>query len=149
MPDEEQLAFATIERTEEEIREILRVGARKEFSDMVEKFKDEGYSLEEIASAMAQKIVLPQMGKKKSRKSGASKTTTLVFNIGSGMDINAGHIVAAIARNGGLPGEVVGKISVAENETKAEIPTLFAADVLPKLQNLRIRGKRVTVTAAE
>lgn len=149
MPDEEQLAFATIERTEEEIREILRVGARKEFSDMVEKFKGEGYSLEEIASAMAQKIVLPQMGKKKSRKSGASKTTTLVFNIGSGMDINAGHIVAAIARNGGLPGEVVGKISVAENETKAEIPTLFAADVLPKLQNLRIRGKRVTVTAAE
>lgn len=89
------------------------------------------------------------MGKKKSRKNGASKTTTLVFNIGSGMEINAGHIVAAIARNGGLPGEVVGKISVAENETKAEIPTLFAADVLPKLQNLRIRGKRVTVTAAE
>ncbi|MBQ7039749.1 MAG: DbpA RNA binding domain-containing protein, partial [Clostridia bacterium] len=78
-----------------------------------------------------------------------AKMTTLVFNIGSAMEINAGHIVAAIARNGGLPGEVIGRINVAENEIKAQIPTLFAADVLPKLEGLRIRGKRVSVKIEE
>lgn len=149
MPSEEELAFATMERTVGEVREILKGGVRKEFTDLAESFAEEGYTYAEIAAALAQRLVLPQMGKKKSRKNGSSKMTTLVFNAGSAMEINAGHIVAAIARSGGLPGEVVGKIQVLEQETRAEIPTLFASDVLPKLENLRIRGKRITVTAAE
>ncbi|MBR3942295.1 MAG: DEAD/DEAH box helicase [Clostridia bacterium] len=147
MPDEETLALATMERTVEEVREILKNGARDRFYDLVDDLKEEGFAYDEIAAALAERLILPQMGKKKKKSSAIM--TTLVFNIGSEMEINAGHIVAAIARNGGLPGEVIGKIRVAEKEIKADIPTLFAADVLPKLENLRIRGKRVTVTVDE
>lgn len=149
MPDEETLALATMERTVNEVLEVLKSDShRPEFDKMVEFLHDEGYSYEQICLALAQRLILPQMGKKKERKANA-KMTTLVFNIGSAMEINAGHIVAAIARNGGLPGEVIGRIYVSENEIKAQIPTLFAADVLPKLENLRIRGKRVTVKVEE
>lgn len=143
-PDEEALAFAVMERMVFELRDILESGARKEFEQLTEVLHSDGYSYEEIANALAQKLILPKADKKKERRTGA-KMTTLVFNIGSNLEINAGHIVAAIARTGGLPGEVIGRISVGESETKADIPTLFAQDVLPKLENLKIRGKRVTV----
>jgi len=149
MPDEETLALATMERTVNEVLEVLKNDShRPEFDKMIEYLHDEGYSYEKIALALAQRLILPQMTKKKERRTNA-KMTTLVFNIGSAMEINAGHIVAAIARNGGLPGEVIGRINVSENEIKAQIPTLFVADVMPKLEGLRIRGKRVTVKVEE
>ena len=143
-PDEEALAFAVMERMVFELRDILKSGAKKELSQMTNLLHDDGYSYEEIANAIAQRLILPKADKKKERRTGA-KMTTLIFNIGSNFEINAGHIVAAIARTGGLPGEVIGRISVGETETKADIPTLFTQDVLPKLENLKIRGKRVTV----
>ncbi len=145
MPDEETLAFATMERTVFELKEILKSGSRKEFEQMINVLYQDGYSYQEIAYALAQRLILHQIGKKKERKTGA-KMTTLLFNIGSNCEINTGHIVAAIARTGGLPGEVIGRIVVGETETKADIPSLFANDVVPKLENLRIRGKRVKVT---
>ena len=145
MPDEETLAFAAMERTVNEVREVLKSEKRPEFEKMIDVLYDEGYSHKEIALALAERLILPQVTKKKTSRVNA-KMTTLVFNIGSSLDINAGHIVAAIARTGGLPGEVIGRISVGETETKAQIPTLFAEDVLPRLKDLRIRGKRVTVT---
>jgi ATP-dependent RNA helicase DeaD len=57
-------------------------------------------------------------------------------------------IVSTIARHADIPGSVIGKIHIQDRLTFVDVPEKFAAQVLAKTGNFRIREQSVAVELA-
>ena len=71
--------------------------------------------------------------------------TNIFINIGRKTRVSANHILGAVAGASGLPGNVFGRIEIADQHTVIGVPQETADTVLSSLQGAKIMGRRVAV----
>jgi len=67
-------------------------------------------------------------------------TSWIVLNVGHDQDINAAHVVSAIAEVSGLSGTNIGKIKIDQDETFVEIPKEVDKKIVKALKKQTIKG---------
>jgi ATP-dependent RNA helicase DeaD len=71
--------------------------------------------------------------------------TRLFMTIGTRDDVKTGDLMAAIAGEGGIPADRVGKIDLRESHSLVEVASADAASVIARLNGATIKGRRVVV----
>ncbi|MBM4066021.1 MAG: ATP-dependent helicase, partial [Planctomycetes bacterium] len=59
-----------------------------------------------------------------------------------------GDILGAIAGETGISGRLIGDIDVFDKFTFVEVPVEYAQDVQDAMQDIKIRGKNITIEPA-
>jgi ATP-dependent RNA helicase DeaD len=72
----------------------------------------------------------------------------LMLNIGKKHGIRPNDIVGAIAAHASIPGSVIGKIHIQQQRSSVDVPEEFAARVLSKAGETRIRRLPVDMERA-
>ena len=72
----------------------------------------------------------------------------LFINVGKKQNIRKGDILGAITGETGLSGRLIGDIDVFEKFTFVEVPVEYAQDVQDAMQDIKIRGKNITIGPA-
>ncbi|MDP9202084.1 MAG: DEAD/DEAH box helicase [Gemmatimonadota bacterium] len=73
--------------------------------------------------------------------------TRLFMTVGTRDGVKAGDLMGAIAGEGGIPGDHVGKIDLRESHALVEVAEGDAAGVIARVNGAMIRGRRVVVRA--
>lgn len=71
--------------------------------------------------------------------------TRLFMTVGTRDGVKTGDLMGAIAGEGGIPGDHVGKIDLRESHALVEVADADAAGVIAKVNGTMIRGRRVVV----
>lgn len=71
----------------------------------------------------------------------------LFMTVGTRDGVKTGDLVGAIAGEGGIPGDRVGKIDLRESHSLVEVAASDAASVIARVNGTMIRGRRVVVRA--
>jgi len=71
--------------------------------------------------------------------------TRLFMTVGTRDGVKTGDLMGAIAGEGGIPGDHVGKIDLRENHALVEVAEGDAASVIARVNGAMIRGRRVVV----
>jgi ATP-dependent RNA helicase DeaD len=71
--------------------------------------------------------------------------TRLFMTIGTRDGVKVGDLMGAIAGEGGVPGDHVGKIDLRESHALVEVADADAAGVIARVNGAMIRGRRVVV----
>ena len=71
--------------------------------------------------------------------------TRLFMTIGTRDGVKVGDLMGAIAGEGGIPGDHVGKIDLRESHALVEVADADAASVIARVNGAMIRGRRVVV----
>lgn len=72
----------------------------------------------------------------------------LFINIGSVSQVQPKHIVEGIASNTSLPGKLIGAINIFDKYTFVEVPREYAMEILTKMKNAKIKGRKINVEKA-
>jgi ATP-dependent RNA helicase DeaD len=80
-----------------------------------------------------------------SRSGGGGGMTRLFMTIGTRDGVKVGDLMGAIAGEGGIPGDHVGKIDLRESHALVEVAEADAASVIARVNGAMIRGRRVVV----
>jgi len=67
------------------------------------------------------------------------------MTVGTRDGVKTGDLMGAIAGEGGIPGDHVGKIDLRESHALVEVAEADAASVIAKVNGTMIRGRRVVV----
>ncbi len=70
------------------------------------------------------------------------------INIGSVSQVQPRHIVESIASNTGVPGKLIGAISIFDKYTFVDIPREYASNVMTSMKNAKIKGRKVNIEKA-
>ncbi len=79
--------------------------------------------------------------------SGSGEMTRLFMTVGTRDGVKTGDLVGAIAGEGGIPGDHVGKIELRESHSLVEVAAGDAASVIARVNGATIRGRQVVVRA--
>ena len=71
--------------------------------------------------------------------------TRLFMTVGTRDGVKTGDLMGAIAGEGGIPGDHVGKIDLRESHALVEVAEADAASVIARVNGTMIRGRRVVV----
>ena len=71
--------------------------------------------------------------------------TRLFMTVGTRDGVKTGDLMGAIAGEGGIPGDHVGKIDLRESHALVEVAEADAASVIARVNGAMIRGRRVVV----
>jgi len=69
--------------------------------------------------------------------------------VGRQHDVEPKHIVGAIANEAGLDSENIGRIELFDRYSTVELPDGMPKDVFQHLRNVRVRGERLRIAAAD
>lgn len=146
----------------EELRRAAAAEPSAEWERVVRELAEEGVPFEAQAAALCTmmagkdkrlarlRAVRPFTEKERATQSRREGKRWLSVNIGSAEKIGPNFIVGAIVEETGLPRKEIGKIDILRDHTLVELTEEAAAEVLSKMQNLRIKGKEVSfVQSAE
>jgi ATP-dependent RNA helicase DeaD len=75
----------------------------------------------------------------------AGGMTRLFMTVGTRDGVKTGDLMGAIAGEGGIPGDHVGKIDLRESHALVEVSEADAASVIARVNGTMIRGRRVVV----
>ena len=78
-------------------------------------------------------------------RAGTSGMTRLFMTVGTRDGAKVGDLMGAIAGEGGIPGDHVGKIDLRESHALVEVAEGDAASVIARVNGAMIRGRRVVV----
>jgi len=114
----------------------------------IEKQNADGIKKSRTTNRIGERDATP--GKTRTSRKTASKEpkggmTSLVFNVGSHDKVSAKHIVAAITGRTGLPGNIIGDISIHGNHAMVEISKNYADAVVKDMKGGNIKGKALTI----
>jgi len=79
----------------------------------------------------------------------ATPMVRLVLAVGRRDGVAPGDIVGAIANEARIPGRVIGRIQINEQQSTVEVPADVAEQVLRALEHTRLRGKPVRPSRAD
>lgn len=154
LPTDNEINDNHMQKFVEDVKKIIQKGHLDEYTKAVDILLDTGYTSTEIAAAMA-KMLLEKKIRVKVTKAEAvipAKTadgmTRLTIDIGRNNKITAGHIVAAVAEDGKIPGEQIGAIKVLQSHSYVEVPKQLASQIITNMGRTKIKGKRVHVKKA-
>jgi ATP-dependent RNA helicase DeaD len=136
------------------IKEIIEEGRLTSYSSAIEKLIEEDYNTLDIAAALLRMA----MGEKNKQEEAAPADfedtgaepgmVRLFINIGSNQKIRPGDVVGSIAGESGIPGKLIGSISIHDKFTFVEVPMEYAHEVLNSMKDNQIKGKRINIEPA-
>lgn len=139
----------------EKIKEVIAEDKLGKYINIVEKMlEDDDINLIDIAAALL-KINLYDEDSEDvdfeddfSEITNPSKTVKLFINIGKKKKVRAKDIVGAIAGETGVPGKVLGEITIFDEFTFIDVPKKYAKDILKGMKNKKIKNNKITVERA-
>lgn len=78
---------------------------------------------------------------------GEAGMNRLHFSVGKNHHVHSRDLVGAIAGESGIPGNVIGSITLREDFSWVDVPGEYAEQVIQAMNQSRIKGNRVMVTA--
>ncbi|QOR34325.1 DEAD/DEAH box helicase [Clostridium sp. 'deep sea'] len=138
------------------IKEVLDNGYLKDQVKVIETFlEEEDYSLLDVSAALLKMVTQPNENKDDIETTTIADTgaepgmVRLFINAGKKDNIRARDIVGSIASETGIPGKVIGAISIHNNFTFVEVPREHAREVLKIMNNSKIRGNAINIEPAK
>src|SRR3990172_1499900 len=138
----------------EKVKKSIDEGHLGKYTNWVERLIEEEYTSLDIAASLL-KMVMGENGKESSAQkedfgdTGAAPGMVRLFiNVGKKQKIRKGDILGAIAGETGLSGRLIGDIDVFDKFTFVEVPVEYAQDVQDAMQDIKIRGKNITIEPA-
>lgn len=153
LPTEREMKQLQLNQIRMQMNELLSKPVHPAISSLLEEMLYEGYSYQNMAEALASGLlkqsaleVLAKAPEENSLVIKSDATSWIVLNVGHDQDINAAHVVSAIAEVSGLSGTNIGKIKIDQDETFVEIPKEVDKKVVKALKKQTIKGYPIQVT---
>ncbi len=138
------------------IKQVLDQGHFNEQVKIIENFmNEEDYNLLDLAAGLLKIVMQPNDNKELVKQEDIQDTgaepgmVRLFINAGKKQNVRARDIVGAIASETGIPGKVIGAISIHNNFTFVEVPSQHAREVLMIMKNANIRGNKIAIEPAK
>lgn len=138
----------------EKIKEAIEENHLNRYAAAIEKLIEEDYNTLDIAAAllkmaMGDKPKAEEAPQEDFEDTGAEPGMVRLFiNVGSSQKIRPGDIVGSIAGETGIPGKLIGSISIHDKFTFVEVPKEYAHDVLSIMKDNQIKGKKINIEPA-
>lgn len=72
-------------------------------------------------------------------------TAVIKISIGHNDRVSAAHILSAVAGGSGVPGKLIGAITIQQTFSLVDVPKEYRKSIVEKLNNTKIKGKTVKV----
>jgi ATP-dependent RNA helicase DeaD len=72
-------------------------------------------------------------------------TAVIKISIGHNDRVSAAHILSAVAGGSGIPGKLIGAITIQKTYSLVDVPKEYRKSIIEKLNNTKIKGKTVKV----
>jgi ATP-dependent RNA helicase DeaD len=152
LPTESEMRQLQLSQIRMQMNELLLKDVHPAISQLLEEMKWMGYSYKDMAEALASNLlktssleVLNKAPEENSLVIKSDATSWIVLNVGHDQEINAAHVVSAIAEVSGLSGNNIGKIKIDQDETFVEIPKEVDKKVVKALKKQTIKGYPIEV----
>lgn len=152
LPTEAEMRQLQLSQIRMQMNELLQKDVHPAISQLLEEMKWMGYSYKDMAEALASNLlktssleVLNKAPEENSLVIKSDATSWIVLNVGHDQEINAAHVVSAIAEVSGLSGNNIGKIKIDQDETFVEIPKEVDKKVVKALKKQTIKGYPIEV----
>lgn len=152
----------------DEVGRIISDTDLNQYKKMIPKVLDKGYQLEDVAAALLKKVLeldedveqsdLNERGTdrrrngreegKRGRQKSSKGMARLFINTGKKHKLSVGDILGAITGECGVQGKHIGTIDMFDKFSFIEIDEDYEKKVLKKLQNKRIKGRKVNIEVA-
>lgn len=157
LPDKDEIVDRKIGHISEKIRSAVDAGKYPESRSILEAVMNEGYSAEDIASALIGMRLskeirsIPEFVKALPReyRGRDQETVKLEISIGRRQRIAPNFILSALANAADMPGKAFGKIDIYDNFTTVEVPASEKDHIIRSMSGGKINGERVSVRLYE
>ncbi len=147
LPTEQEMKQLQLNQMNMQLYEMLNQPVHPSAQDILIKFTHQGYSYRDLAEALATSLlkqssleVLNKAPEENSLIIKSDAVSWIVLNVGYDQEINAAHVVSAIAEVSGLSGTNIGKIKIDQSETFVEIPKEVDKKIVNALKKQTIKG---------
>ncbi|MBE6108669.1 MAG: DEAD/DEAH box helicase, partial [Erysipelotrichaceae bacterium] len=147
LPTESEMKELQLSQIKMQIYEMLNKPAASSVALLLKDMHNQGFSYQQMAEALASSLlkqssmeVLDKAPEENSLVIKSDATSWIVLNVGHDQDINAAHVVSAIAEVSGLSGTNIGKIKIDQDETFVEIPKEVDKKIVKALKKQTIKG---------
>ncbi len=154
VPTLESIAETHTDKFAQNIRDMVTDGVGDDWVAFIRVLVDEGYSAEDIAAVLCQKLQKKSTRLKNVRnvasvstgkkvKVAQSGRCWLSISIGSDNKIAPNFIVSALTQASGLPSSAIGKINIYSDHTDVDISNDDASLILSSMQGVKIKDTNV------
>ena len=147
LPTEQEMKQLQLNQMNMQLYEMLNQPVHPSVEDILIKFTHQGYSYRDLAEALATSLlkqssleVLNKAPEENSLIIKSDAVSWIVLNVGYDQEINAAHVVSAIAEVSGLSGTNIGKIKIDQSETFVEIPKEVDKKIVNALKKQTLKG---------
>lgn len=139
------------------LKDIISANGIKKFAGMVEEFKEEGISPEDLSAALLKMFIgeeEKQGGQDDSKKrprldrSQRGKMVRLFVNLGKKDRLRPGDIVGAFTAGTEISGSEIGAIDIFDKYSFVEVPENVVDLIIAGMHKNQIKGKKVNIEVA-
>ena len=157
IPSMDDVKNTKLEAIFSNIKETIEAGG---LSDMVEAVEDrlnmEDYTCLDVAAALLKMVVGDSLEDREELEqvhydldADRRGMVRLFINVGKKDKIKPANILGAITGESGIPGKLVGSIDMLDNYTFVEVPSKYADAVLLAMENVTIKGRKISMEKEE
>ena len=157
IPSMDDVKNTKLEAIFSNIKETIEAGG---LSDMVEAVEDrlnmEDYTCLDVAAALLKMVVGDSLEDREELEqvhydldADRRGMVRLFINVGKKDKIKPANILGAITGESGIPGKLVGSIDMLDNYTFVEVPSKYADAVLLAMENVTIKGRKISMEKAK
>ena len=152
MPKGKEIQLLKFDKFKEEILQATLTNIPKSVDTILEELNNSGLEYSDIAKYLAYKalgeetfIEISKPFKDNSLKVSNTKKAQIIINVGKRHNIQAAHVVSAMAESTGIAGKDIGKIRILEHDTLVDIPKEHAEYIVKELTKNTIKGYTIKV----
>ncbi len=158
LPTRDDVVAKKTDRILDKVKTNIESGKYEKNAYQLEKLMSEGYSAEQIATALLGMRIskdtrtVPEFIKpvtRRDEKGGRSKSVKIEISVGRANRIAPNFILGALADATGMPGKSFGKIDIYDRFTTVEVPEADSEYIIDTMTNTKINGNRVKVKLYE
>lgn len=150
MPTTADVRVSRLSGLMSEVVEVLEEGNLRPYIEQLEGFSDDRFTTVEIAAALLKMKTVSSETEDDSQKNSYddSAMIKMYFNVGKKNNVYPGDLVGAIAGESGIPGKTIGNIDIFPKHSFVDVPGQYVNTVLEKMNQNRVKGKKVHVKVA-
>lgn len=128
-----------------EVRELLNESIPNSSFEIINQLLAEGYAIENIATALVSKSYVEKAVdfeiKDEEKVSTKSKDMRMIkISVGKKDQVSTNHIICTISEESGLTSNVIGKVSIRDSFTLAEVDAKYVDKILDSMSECTIKG---------
>ena len=152
MPKGKEILNIKFDKFKEEILQASFTNIPKSIDTIIEELSNSGIDNKDICRYLTYKILgeelfieLDKPFKDNSLKTNSTKKAQIIINVGKRHNIQAAHVVSAMAESTGIAGKDIGKIKILEHDCIVDVPKEHAEFIVKELARNTIKGYKIKV----